>query len=700
VHLSTLGGSIIGTVVDEDTSEPIPGVVANIKNEAGIPIVSVITDQDGKFETPNVPSGTVIISVNPIGNGNHSQGAIVETGAETVTLITVSPVTGDLTGTITDPNGVPIAGAAIQIIDAKRSVVTTVLTQSDGRYTVLDLLPGIYTMIVSSRGYEQWSLSVFIEKGETTVTNLPLALDPGSVEGVVTNVESGAFLARVNIELRLISSSGPVVVSTLTDEQGRYRFSHVANGNYTVIATKQEFGNDSVAILVEPGTTAFADLQLIPVTSSVSGTVQNGDGSLPLINTLLRLADNNGVVIAEVQTDKNGNFVIEGLLPGEFSLAAINNDYRSRVLEFTAAPNSMSVLNFNLIAIPSLFSGFVTDAETGLPIVGAIVETFDLFSSPVEVGLTNTLAVLGRPVAVALTNIDGFYTIPGLSDGTYTLRASAQGYGSDSRQSFVLVNETKVENFALPGTPASISGTVTISGNGSLSNAEVNVFDEDGVRVGSVSTGTDGTYLVSNLDAGRYTVTADAEGYLEESVELILAEGEDRTGVNFVLIPGADGDITGQVSDSLTGRTIGGVLIQLIDLESTLVREVSSNEVGVFSLLGIPIGSYELRASAEGYLPFTTTVELSEVEDLFIPISLRAVFPVPRFGGTAQFYIITGGSALTLDSVSSPTLFTLESIDSARNCATFSYEEVVEGSIIRRLIAFDLTCINLIRVSN
>jgi 5-hydroxyisourate hydrolase-like protein (transthyretin family) len=215
-----------------------------------------------------------------------------------------------------------------------------------------------------------------------------------------------------------------------------------------------------------------------------------------------------------------------------------------------------------------------------------------------------------------------------------------------------------------------------------------------------VSTGTNGTYLVSNLGAGRYTVTADAEGYLEESVELTLAEGEDRTGVNFALSPGADGDITGQVSDSRTGRPIGGVLIQLFDQEGTLVREVTSNEAGVFSLLGIPTGSYELRASAEGYLPFTTTVELSEGEDLHIPISLRAVSPVPPFGGTAQFYIITGGSALTLDSASSPTLFTLESIDSDRNCATFSYEAVVEGSTIRRLVTFDLTCINLIRVSS
>jgi 5-hydroxyisourate hydrolase-like protein (transthyretin family) len=702
--LTALGGTLTVRVIDAATSNPISGVVTNIFNETGIPITSGITDQNGIFTLQNVEEGTIVVSTVKPGYSNISQGSIIENGATTQVILAISLETGDIIGTISDINGVPLAGAVIQIIDATRAVVTTVLTQSDGAYRVLDLLPGIYTMIVSSRGFEQRSLSVFIEANETTVTNLPLAFEPGNVEGVVTNAASGAFVANSSVELRLISPSGPVVASTLSDEQGRYRFSQVQNGNYTVVATKKGFGNDSAGILVEPGSTAFADLQLAPVSSSVRGTVRNADGSQPLVHTLLRLADNNGVVIAEVQTDTNGNYLVDGLLPGEFSLSAINSDYRSSVLEFTAAPNTQSVVNFNLIAVPSLFSGFVTDSDTGLPIVGAIVETFDLSSAPFEIGIANAevgaLAVIGRPVAVALTNIDGFYTIPGLSNGTYTLRASAQGYGTDGRQSILLVNETKVENFALPGTPSSISGIVTISGNGPLSNAEVNVLDENGIVVGSATTGNDGTYLIGNLSAGIYTVTADAEGYLKDSLSLTLRSGEYRTGVNFALSAGADGDITGQVSDSRTGRPLAGVTISLFTLQGTLVSEVTSNESGVFSLLGIPAGTYELRAAAQGYLPFATTLELSEGEELLVPISLVAVAPIPPVGRADQFYIILGGQPLRLDSSTSPTLFTLVKIDAGKNCATFSYDAVVQGETRRRFITFDLTCIDLVRINS
>jgi protocatechuate 3,4-dioxygenase beta subunit len=680
--LEAIGGSLSVQVINI-TGLPVSGVITDVYTSAGIPITSAVTNQNGRSRVDKVAKGSVVISIISPNYSNVSQGAIIKNGVTTEAVLTILPEKGELTGIITDPNGIAISGAVIQILDDTRSVVTTVLTQSDGRYAVRDLLLGIYTMNVSAPDFEQKSLSAFIEAGETTVTNLELALLPGSVEGVATDAGSGAFIARTNVELRLISSSGPVVKTTLTDTQGSYRFSSVPAGNYTVVATNRNYGNDSDAIVVLPGVTAFSDLQLSPVTASVSGRVTDSDDSQPLVNTLLRLANRNGVVVAEVQTDIDGNYLIEGLLPGEFSLTAINQDYRSSVISFTASPNTTNTVTFNMNAIPSVFSGFVTDADTGLPIVGAIVETYDL---------------LNRPIAVALTNIEGFYTIPGLSNGTYTLRASAQGYGSEGRQSDILVNETKVENFALPGMPASISGTVTIAGNGPLINAQVNVYNDNGVLVGSTFTNEDGNYLVGNLSAGSYTVTADAEGYLEQSIDLTLATGENRTGINFALSPGADGDITGQVSDSRTGLPLAGVLIQLFELNGELVRGVTTNNAGVFLLRGVRAGAYELRASAAGYETFSTQIELLADEELVLPISLKAINPVPPSLSAAFYYIVSGGQPLSLDSTTSPTLFALERIDSARNTATFSYEAIVEGTSIRRFITFDLMCIDLMRV--
>ncbi|WP_377890517.1 collagen binding domain-containing protein [Alkalihalobacillus sp. R86527] len=678
VPLSVQSGGLTVLVVDEVTSTPVTGVITNIKNETGIPLTSAVTDQEGKAVVENLEPGTVVVSAAAPNYTNSSQGAIIESGVTKEAILTISPETGDLAGVITDPNGDPVAGATIQILDSKRSVITTVLTQSDGAYKVFDLALGIYTMLINSPGFVQQSLSATITTGETTATSISLPFVPGSVTGIVTDSETGALLSRTNVELRLISSSGPVIASTLTDSQGKYTFADIEAGNYTVVASSRFYGDDADAIAVESGNTTFADLQLTVTKASVSGRV-TGTGTEALANTLVRISDQNKTVVAEVQTDADGNYQYEGLNPGEYNIAAINPDYRAEVVTFQAEPDTPTVVNNSLVAIPSRFTGLVTDAETGLPIVGAIVEVFDL---------------LNRPVDVALTNIDGRYTINGLSNETYALRASAQGYGSAGRQSTLFVNDTNVENFALGEVAASISGTVTAAPTGApISDASISVYDEEGVLVGNAFTEQDGTYTIGNLSAGSYTVAADAFDYLEETEDVTLTTGEDREGVDFALRPGEDGAIVGRVSDSRTGVPIDGVLIQLYNEDGTLYREVRTNDEGVYSLSGLPVGTYEIRATKAGYEPFFDTVTVIANQEVEFEISLISTTPVPPPPVRDGYYITTdGGRFLALDGGTVPTLFRMVDINEGRGCGTFSYESETGDT---RTITLDLSAITI-----
>ncbi|WP_270181050.1 MSCRAMM family protein [Alkalihalobacillus sp. CinArs1] len=677
VPLSPRAGGLSILVVDDVTSTPVTGVVTNVKNETGIPITSAVTDQDGIAVVEDLEPGTVVVSAAAPNYTNSSQGAIIEPGVTKEATLVLSPETGDLAGVITDSNGDPIAGATIQILDSKRSVITTVLTQSNGAYKVFDLALGIYTMLVNSPGYEQQSLSADISSGETTATSISLPSVPGSVKGVVTDSETGALLSRTNVELRLISSSGPVIASTLTDSQGMYVLPDIEAGNYTVVASSRFYGDDADAVSVESGETTFADLQLSLTKASVVGRV-TGEGTEPLANTLVRISDQNKVVVAEVQTDADGNFQYEGLNPGEYNISTINPDYRANVVSFQAEPDAPTVVNSSLVAIPSRFTGLVTDAETGLPIVGAIVEVFDL---------------INRPVAVALTNINGRYTITGLSDETYALRASAQGYGSEGRQSTLFVNDTNVENFALGEAAASISGTVrSATTEEPISEATISVFDEEGVLVGDTFTDENGAYTIGNLSAGTFTVAADAIDYLEDRQVVVLAAGEERQGVDFALRPGEDGGIAGRVTDRGTGVPIDGVLIRLYNEDGTLVREVRTNEEGVYSLSGLPVGLYEVRATRAGYEPFSTTVRVRPNEEVLLEISLVSTSPVPP-PVRDEYYITTNrGEFLRLDGGMVPTLFRMESINESRGCGTFSY---VSETGARRTITLDLSSITI-----
>ncbi|MGM7701591.1 carboxypeptidase regulatory-like domain-containing protein [Pseudalkalibacillus sp. Hm43] len=684
VPLSVLGGNLSVQVIEDDTSVPIPGVITDIYNETGIPITSGVTDQEGKTTFEKLPEGQVVVSAVAPNYTNASKGAIIESGVTKETTLAVTPETGELQGTLTAPSGEQLAGVTIQILDSKRSVVTTVLTQTDGGFAVFDLAPGIYTMLINHPGYEQQSLSAYIEAGQTSRNNLIIESAPGSVEGIVTDTETGAFLSRTNVELRLISPSGPVIASTLTDSQGHYRFLDITSGNYTVIATHRLYGADAEFISVQMNSTTFADLQLARITTSINGTVRNSEGDQPLQNTLLRIANQGGTVIAEIQTDVSGRFTYEGLMPGEYSIAALNTDYRSQIVSFLAEPGSPSLVDFNLQAFPSQFTGTVIDAETELPIIGALVEAYDL---------------LDRPVAAALTNINGVYTLPALNDGTYTLRASAQGYSSMSRFSSLLVNDSKIENFILSVNPASVSGSVTSIEGQPLNNATVTVADQNGIVVGNTSTNENGTYFIGNLPAGVLTVTADADGYLTVSIELAFERGENKDGINFALSPGADGEIKGQVTNSRTREPLPGVLIQLNNENGAGVEEVTSNSEGVYAFSGIPAGTYRVRASRDGYLSYNTTVQLRPDEELLLLISLSPDSPAPGRTGVNQYYIILGGKYLTLEnSDTSPTLFTLVNMNEDKTCATFAFIEIVDGSRKTQLILFDLSHVILVPV--
>jgi len=61
--------------------------------------------------------------------------------------------TGSIVGTVRDASGAVIVGAKVEITDTETNVTDSVLTNSDGTYQRLALIPGIYSVKVSFAGY-------------------------------------------------------------------------------------------------------------------------------------------------------------------------------------------------------------------------------------------------------------------------------------------------------------------------------------------------------------------------------------------------------------------------------------------------------------------------------------------------------------------------------------------------------------------
>jgi subtilisin-like proprotein convertase family protein len=80
-------------------------------------------------------------------------------------------------------------------------------------------------------------------------------------------------------------------------------------------------------------------------------------------------------------------------------------------------------------------------------------------------------------------------------------------------------------------TTGSVRGTAVLQGASNHAGITITATPGDV----STQTAADGSYLLTGLGAGTYTLTASKEGYSVESTQITLAEGQHLSGVNFSL---------------------------------------------------------------------------------------------------------------------------------------------------------------------
>src|SRR5437588_2816802 len=63
-------------------------------------------------------------------------------------------VTATITGQVTDPSGAAIPGAKVTATDTQRGTQYAAQTNSDGRYTISNILVGTYDIKVENQGFQ------------------------------------------------------------------------------------------------------------------------------------------------------------------------------------------------------------------------------------------------------------------------------------------------------------------------------------------------------------------------------------------------------------------------------------------------------------------------------------------------------------------------------------------------------------------
>jgi Tol biopolymer transport system component len=179
-----------------------------------------------------------------------------------------------------------------------------------------------------------------------------------------------------------------------------------------------------------------------------------------------------------------------------------------------------------LVAVVFLIGGCTTSSDTE-SVVGIVTDAST--NQPIE-GVNVTVG--GKS---SLTNEHGEYGIDEIDKGTYTLTAEKTGFQDFSASVTVEEKKATLKNFAMtPVAVTTVTGTVVNFADGvPVSGATV------AIGANSVTTGADGTYTLSNVAAGKQTITATAGG--QENYEAEFTVTADVANTHDIEMEPAEG---------------------------------------------------------------------------------------------------------------------------------------------------------------
>jgi hypothetical protein len=91
-----------------------------------------------------------------------------------------SIVSGEVTGTLTDPSGAVVPGATVTLKNRDTGATQTTVTNGSGSYRFSFLMPGTYDVNVTRSGFQPITSTVQVAVGQSTRSDMKLAVGGSS----------------------------------------------------------------------------------------------------------------------------------------------------------------------------------------------------------------------------------------------------------------------------------------------------------------------------------------------------------------------------------------------------------------------------------------------------------------------------------------------------------------------------------------
>lgn len=294
----------------------------------------------------------------------------------------------------------------------------------------------------------------------------------------------------------------------------------VAAGSTTVSATVSgKVGTAAITVIAVP----VATVTIVTATTQVAAgavlalqaTVSDAQGNALVGRTVTWSSGNTAVATVGASTG-----IVTGVAAGT-SVITATSEGKSGTTVITVIPNA---------AVTFAMSGRVVEAPANTSIAGA------------RVTATDASALV---IATTLTDALGNWTLAGLASGSVLgLSVSAANFTSTTVAPVPVTGALTVENVPLVPASAAVGGLSGVARNASTNQPittgiAVEVRDGMGATTGlaihATTTAADGSYSVTGLLAGTYTLTMRGSGYAQSSRTVVAVGGTTTAGQDLTL---------------------------------------------------------------------------------------------------------------------------------------------------------------------
>ena len=351
-------GRVGGRVVESKSGEPVRKAVVLLRRDENARVGS-LTDADGKFTFRDLEPGVYPVSVQKDGwvVARESKGlrATVTAGQTAPALTLKLQRAAAISGRITDADGDPLSGVAIQVTpnlsgkSGRGSAWAT--TNERGEYRAFNVAPGLYRICATYGAPRLMDVQM-----QPAPVAYPKVCYPGTPQGSVLPVESGAELQGIDFQMipahavkvtgRVISQMGEKpafalvtlqpadgtsggssqpVTTFLRGGEGAFELQGVLPGRYRLTVAGASLDNElkvGASRTIDVGETDLQDVEIIVgPPRKIEGRVIVPEGrKAPSLTVLLQPRDRGSQGGGFAQVSADGTFSFREVASGDYDV--------------------------------------------------------------------------------------------------------------------------------------------------------------------------------------------------------------------------------------------------------------------------------------------------------------------------------------------------------------------------------------------